>query len=383
MATRKLKILHILDSLGVGGMERVLIDVANRLDPQRFEQAICTVTRLGTAAERVQPHVKLFDMAKGEARALGMPFKLVRVIREYQPDIVHTRSWAGVDGALATALAKLSGRRAKLVHSEHGRNLPYIHFEPTKRKVIRRCIYHLADQVFSVSEEMRQYFCRETGFDVRRVKVVANGIDLEKLDAVTPADVQALRAEFGLAPTDCVIGTVARFQETKDLPTLVRAFAQLLDAQKTRNGLRLLLVGDGVERARLETLARELKIDQAMVITGLRKDVARCLRAMDVFVLPSLSEGLPGAVLEAMGASLPVVATNIPTLPELIHEGENGFLVNVKDPAAMAERLSRLVIDRDLARRFGQVGRRRAERDFSLPAMLERYERLYAELVEK
>ncbi len=383
MATRKLKILHILDSLGVGGMERVLIDVANLLDPQQFEQAICTVTRSGTAAERVESHVKLFDMAKGEARDLAMPFKLVRVIREFQPDLVHTRSWAGVDGALATALAKARGQRAKLVHSEHGRNLPYIHFEPTKRKVIRRCIYHLADQVFTVSEEMRQYFCRETGFDARRVKVVANGIDIQKLDAVTPADAQALRAEFGIAPHDCVIGTVARFQETKDLPTLVRAFAQLLNERTVRDGLKLMLVGDGTERARLETLARELKIDEALVITGLRNDVARCLRAMDVFVLPSLSEGLPGAVLEAMGASLPVVATNIATLPELIHEGENGFLVNIKDPAAMAERLSRLVVDPELARRFGQVGRRRAEHDFSLPAMLERYEQLYAGLVEK
>ncbi|NOT61091.1 MAG: glycosyltransferase, partial [Acidobacteria bacterium] len=293
------------------------------------------------------------------------------------PDIVHTRSWAGVDGALATALA----RYPKLVHSEHRRNLPYIHFEPAKRKVIRRCIYHLADQVFTVSEEMRQYFCRETGFDTRRVKVVANGIDIQKLDAVTLADAQALRAEYGIAPADCVIGTVARFQETKDLPTLVRAFAQLWHAQKSHGGLHLMLIGDGAERARLETLARELNVYEALIVTGLRHDVPRFLRALDVFALPSLSEGLPGAVLEAMGAALPVVATNIPTLPELVREGENGFLVNVKDPSALAERLSRLVVDRDLARRFGQVGRKRVERDFSLPAMLQRYERLYAELV--
>ena len=377
MAIGKIKILHILDSLGVGGMERVLIDVANLLDPQRFEQAICTVTRLGTAAERVGPHVKLFDMAKGAERDLLMPFKLVKVLREYQPDIVHTRSWAGVDGALATALA----RKPKLVHSEHGRNLPYIHFEPVKRKVIRRCIYQLADQVFTVSEEMRQYFCRETGFDTARVSVLPNGIDIQKLDAVTPVDVQAVRAEFGLAADDCVIGTVARFQETKDLPTLVQAFAQLWHAQKTRTGLRLLLVGDGDERARLEQLARALNVSEAMVITGLRHDVPRFLHAMDIFALPSLSEGLPGAVLEAMGAALPVVATNIATLPELVREGENGFLFNVKDSAALAERLSRLVLDRELARRFGQVGRRRVERDFSLPAMLQRYEQLYAGLV--
>ena len=379
MTTRRIKILHILDSLGVGGMERVLIDVANLLDAQRFEQAICTVTRAGAATERLLPHVKLFDMAKGNERDWLMPFKLVKVLRAYQPDIVHTRSWAGVDGALAVALA----RKPKLVHSEHGRNLPYIHFEPAKRKLVRRCVYQLADQVFTVSEEMRQYFCRETGFDARRVRVVPNGIDIEKLDAVTPADALATRAEFGIAADDCVIGTVARFQETKDLPTLVRAFAQLWHAQKSQVGLKLLLVGDGAERARLATLARELNIHEAMVITGLRHDVPRFLRAMDVFALPSLSEGLPGAVLEAMGAALPVVATNIPTLPELVREGENGFLVNVKEPAALAERLSRLVVDRALARRFGQVGRRRVERDFSLPAMLERYEQLYAGLMGK
>jgi sugar transferase (PEP-CTERM/EpsH1 system associated) len=375
MPNGKIKILHVLDSLGVGGMERVLIDVANRLDPQSFEQAICTVTRKGAAAERLAPHVKLFDMGKGTARDLLMPFKLAKVMRAYQPDIVHTRSWAGVDGALAAALA----RKPKLVHSEHGRNLPYIHFEPAKRKVIRRTIYHLADQVFTVSEEMRQYFCRETGFDTARVVVVHNGIDLQKLDAVTAEEIEQTRAEYGCAPDDCVIGTVARFQETKDLPTLVRAFAQL--AQKTP--AKLLLVGDGQERAALESLARDLNIPSLVSITGLRHDVPRFLRAMDVFALPSLSEGLPGAVLEAMGAALPVVATNVGTLPELVTEGENGFLVNVKEPAAMAERLSRLALNRERARQFGQVGRRRVARDFSLPAMLQRYEQLYAGLVNR
>jgi len=372
MLSQPIKILHVLDSLNVGGMERVVINVANGLDPVRFAQSVCCISQRGAAAHTLRPEVKLYDLGKGDGRAWLMPLQVARIIRTAKPDIVHTQSWAGVDGALAQILTQ----QGRLVHSEHGRNLPYIHHEPPKRKVARRCIYQMADAVFTVSQEMRQYFCRETGFPVTRMRVIHNGVDIGQIER---ARADGVRAELGLAPEARVIGTVARFQETKDLGTLVQAFARL----RQQGSAKLLLVGDGAERAKLERLAAELSVAADVIITGIRHDVPRLLRAMDVFALSSLSEGLPISVLEAMAASLPVVATNVGMLPELLQEGEDGFLVAPRAVEAMSQQLARLVNDRELARRLGAAGRQKVEREYSLAAMLQRYEELYLSLIEK
>src|SRR5262249_49286176 len=152
-------------------------------------------------------------------------------------------------------------------------------------------------------------------------------------------------------------------QATKDLGTLVRAFAQMRQPGSTK----LLLVGDGAERASLESLATELGVAADVIITGMRSDVPRLLQAMDVFALSSLSEGLPLAVLEAMAAALPIVATNVGMLPELLEEGENGFLVAPRAVEALAARLAQLANDRALARRLGAAGRQKVECEYSLP----------------
>jgi len=373
MAAKKIKVLHVLDSLAVGGMERVAIDVANGLDPERFNQVICCVSRLGEAAGRVRESVRCYDMGKGAKGDWFMPLKLARVIRQERPDVIHTRSWSGVDGVIARTLV----RKPRLVHSEHGRTLPYIHFEPAKSKVIRRCVYHLADVVFTVSNELRDHFCRETGFPRERMRVIPNGVALDRFDA---AETHGPREALGIASDDFVVGAVSRINATKDLHTLVRAFGRLYRAQREPH-LKLLVVGDGEGRGELEKFVAEQGLRQAIIFTGLRHDVPRLLRAMNVFALSSLSEGLPGGVLEAMSASLPVVATKVGATPELVSEGETGFLVEPRADEALAERLARLMVDRELARKLGAAGRRKVEKNYSLEAMLRRYEELYLSLV--
>src|SRR5262249_42488114 len=217
---RKIKILHVLDSLAVGGMERVVLDVVNGLDPMRFDQAVCCLSRKGEAARHLREGVVCIDLGKGSDAGYLMPVKIARVLREQQPDIVHTQSWSGVDAAIA----KLIVRRGRLVHSEHGRNLPYILFEPLKRKIARRALFHLADAVFAISTEVRDYYCRQTGFPAGRMLVIPNGIDTRRIDG---ADTRSVRQELGIEAGDFVIGTVARLDKTKDTITLARAFATL------------------------------------------------------------------------------------------------------------------------------------------------------------
>jgi glycosyltransferase involved in cell wall biosynthesis len=239
-------------------------------------------------------------------------------------------------------------------------------------------LYHLSDAVFAVSDEVRDYYCRETGFPRGRMRVIPNGIDVRRIDAAA-CDA---REELGVGADDFIIGTVARLNATKDTMTLARAFARLYlsqDSSKPRTlpKLRLLIVGDGDQRAAIESFVAERSLSGAVTFMGVRHDVPRLLGAMNLFALSSLSEGAPITVLEAMAARLPVVATRVGALPEMTEEGLTGFLVEPKDERAMAERFARFLSDRDLARRFGHAARRKVEREYSLDAMLRRYTELY------
>lgn len=374
MSEGKIKILHVLDSLGVGGMERVVIDVVNGLDQSRFDQVVCCVSRKGDAAWRLRQGAKCIDLGKGDRADHLAPLKIARVIRSESPDIVHTQSWSGVDAAIAKLITGAAG----LVHSEHGRNYPHINSEPLKRKIARRCLYHVADAVFAVSNEVRDYYCRETGFARDRMLVIPNGIDARRIDE---ADTGRAREEFGIGVDDFIIGTVARLDATKDTITLARAFARLYFAQASPK-LKLLVVGDGDERAAIENFAAERGLNGAIIFTGIRHDAPRLLGAMNLFALSSLSEGMPITVLEAMAARLPVVATNVGALPEMVEEGVTGFLVEPKDDQSLAERFARLCSNRDLARQFGQAGRAVVEREYSLEAMLQRYAELYLSVLK-
>lgn len=375
MTERKIKILHVIDSLGIGGMERIVIEVANGLDSARFEQVVCCISRRGEAADQLRDGVRCFDLGKGDKADRLMPLKLAGVIRRERPDIIHSQSWSGVD----TALAKLLTPGVKLVHSEHGRSYSDLRRQSLMRRMARRGLYHVADSVFAISREVREFYCGQTGFSAERMQIISNGIDTRRIDE---ADAKGIRAEFGIAPDDFVFGTVARLDLTKDTMTLARAFAAIaLPRQNPK--LKLLIVGDGEQRARLEEFLAMLGLNRIVIFAGMRRDVPRLLRAMDVFALSSVSEGLPLTVLEAMAARLPVVATNVGALPELVEEGRTGFLVPIRHAAAMSDKFEAFLANRRLANILGEAARQKVVREFTMERMLRNYGEMYKAVLEK
>ncbi|HQR36371.1 MAG TPA: glycosyltransferase [Blastocatellia bacterium] len=375
MTERKIKILHVIDSLGIGGMERIVIDVANGLDSTRFEQVVCCISRRGEAADQLRDGVRCFDLGKGDKADRLMPLKLAGVIRRERPDIIHSQSWSGVD----TALAKLLMPGVKLVHSEHGRSYSDLRRQSLMRRMARRGLYHVADSVFAISSEVREFYCGQTGFSAERMQIIPNGIDTRRIDE---ADAKGIRAEFGIAPDDFVFGTVARLDLTKDTMMLARAFAAIaLPRQNPK--LKLLIVGDGEQRARLEEFVAMLGLNRIVIFAGMRRDVPRLLRAMDVFALSSVSEGLPLTVLEAMAARLPVVATNVGALPELVEEGRTGFLVPIRHAAAMSDKFEAFLANRRLANILGEAARQKVVREFTMERMLRNYGEMYEAVLER
>jgi len=375
MTERKIKILHVIDSLGIGGMERIVIDVANGLDSTRFEQVVCCISRRGEAADQLRDGVRCFDLGKGDKADRLMPLKLAGVIRRERPDIIHSQSWSGVD----TALAKLLMPGVKLVHSEHGRSYSDLRRQSLMRRMARRGLYHVADSVFAISSEVREFYCGQTGFSAEQMQIISNGIDTRRIDE---ADAKGIRAEFGIAPDDFVFGTVARLDLTKDTMMLARAFAAIaLPRQNPK--LKLLIVGDGEQRARLEEFVAMLGLNRIVIFAGMRRDVPRLLRAMDVFALSSVSEGLPLTVLEAMAARLPVVATNVGALPELVEEGRTGFLVPIRHAAAMSDKFEAFLANRRLANILGEAARQKVVREFTMERMLRNYGEMYEAVLER
>lgn len=353
-------------------MERVVIDVANGLDAARFDQVVCCISRRGEAADELRDGVRCVDLGKGDKADRLMPLKLAGVVRRERPDIVHSQSWSGVD----TALAKMLTSGVKLVHSEHGRSYSDLGRQPLMRRMARRGVYHVADSVFAISSEVREFYCAHTGSPAERMQVITNGIDVRRID---DANASGVREELGIAPDDFVFGTVARLDLTKDTMTLARAFAAV--ALPRRNPkLKLLIVGDGEQRARLEEFVAMLGLNRVVIFAGMRRDVPRLLRAMDVFALSSVSEGLPLTVLEAMAARLPVVATNVGALPELVEEGRTGFLVPIRHAVAMSDKLEKFIANPQLAKTFGEAARLKVEREFTLERMLRNYAELYESL---
>ena len=244
-----------------------------------------------------------------------------------------------------------------------------------KRRLINPVLGRLPSAVFAVSSDLRHYMTLE-GFAARRVRVIHNGVDPGL--PPTRADRDAARRACGLTARTPVIGAVGRLDPVKDLDTLVRAFATLRHAHPA---LRLLVVGDGPERAGLEERASALGVGSAVSFLGYRADARQILPALDVYVNSSLHEGVSLTILEAMAAAVPVVATSVGGTPEVVADDETGVLVPSRSPVALASAVSHLLVNPDRRAQLGRAGRSRVERLFSLDAMTARYLDVYRGLV--
>jgi len=364
----KIKVLHVLHSLRVGGLENGLVNLINRLDPERFEHAICCIDSSGPMAQRITRPVRIVALDKGAARDYLLPLKLARVIRGLGPDLVHTRNWGSIDAVVA---ARLAGVR-RVVHGEHGREAS----DPTganlRRNKVRRALSPLVSRFVAVSEDLREWLVDEVGISGDKVGRILNGVNTERF--APGAERALLRERLGVGPGNFLIGTVGRLDPVKDQASLLRAFAAL----PRPGGARLCLVGSGPEEAALQRLSASLGLTTEQVsFLGERSDIPELMQALDLFVLPSIAEGISNTVLEAMACGLPVAASRVGGNGELVLEGETGALFAPGDVAGLSAILERYRAEPRLAAEHGQRGRRRAELDFSLERMVRDYQELY------
>jgi sugar transferase (PEP-CTERM/EpsH1 system associated) len=373
---KPIKIMHVVYSLGIGGLENGVVNLINAMDRERFAHALCCVSRSGPSAEKLtRKDVEIFEIKKNdEARDLFLPWKLARVFKQLSIDVVHTRNWGAIDGVIGARLARIP----VVIHGEHGRDMTDPEGTNKKRNLMRKALsYFFVDRYTAVSKKLGDWLISEVGISEKKVQIICNGVDTVKFNS---DDKDFVRAKYHYTPEQLIIGTVGRLDPVKDQQLLIKAFAQLATRHKN---LTLFIIGDGPCRENLERLIQDLELQKNVYLWGARRDVPELLKLFDVFVLPSIAEGISNTILEAMATGLPVIATRVGGNPELVVDGKTGYLVPKEDVNALATALERYILDRSILRKQGAASRERAIQELSLDRMVARYEVLYTDLVTR
>ena len=363
---KKLSILHIVISLETGGLERFVIDLIAE-NKNMFNQYVVCLERSGELAVSCMAEIVLLDMPPGIH--LDVAWKIADIVRKKQVDLIHTHNEkAQFYGGMAGLLA-----RVPVLHTKHGKN------ETDWRTKLRNNVSaRLCQKVVAVSRDAALECVQEEKIPAAKVLTILNGVDTDRF---SPGYNQVeSKKRLGIGNDTLVIGIVARLAQVKDHATLLNS-CQIL--RESGYQFRLLVVGDGQLRGQLEALSHSLEISKQVIFTGMRQDIPDLMRAMDIFVLSSISEGISLTLLEAMACCLPIVATAVGGNPEVVVDGKTGFLVEPRSPDLLSEKLALLISNVHLRTAMGQAGNARVMEHFSLRASALAYQDVYASLMER
>lgn len=357
-------VLHLSSSSGPGGAETVVASLAAGLDASRYHSVVC-LFRDGWLRDRcerlgLETHVvRMTGMLD-----LGWLRRFGRLLRDHGVGLIHAHEFgANTYGTLAGRLARIP-----VIATVHGRSY---YADGGRRRLAYRVVSRAAVMV-AVSEDVRRFVVERTGVSARRVRVVYNGIG-----PAGPVSGEArgrLRADLGIRDGERVVAVVGSLYGVKGHRYLLEAAPSVLEACPSTV---FLIAGRGECEAALREQARSLGIDARVRFLGFRQDVPALLAICDVFVQPSLSEGLSIAILEAMAAARPVVTTRVGGNPELVVDGQTGVLVEHSDAGRLASAVTRILTDPAEARRLGENGLSRVRSRFTIGAMVTEYEAIY------
>lgn len=362
-----MRILHTEWSDGWGGQEhRVLYDLKG-MAARGHEVLLVAREQSRIRHEAQSAGIPVMTLALRRATDVGSVAALCRMLRERKVDVANTHS--GVDSWIGGLAAKLA-RTPVLLRTRH-LNLPL------KRNWVN-FVHYLPDCVITCGDAMRRQLIETNNFPSERVVSIPTGIDLDAFQPKRPRVVT--RQELGLAENDFAVLMVGIIRHVKGHDVALSAF-QILNRQNSQ--AKLILAGDGPMQDHIKKLARDLGIAGSVQFLGFRNDVADLMRAADVLLLTSRSEGVPQSVTQALSLGLPVVATDVGGVRELIEHERSGLLVPSEDPTSTAGAMNRILHEPEIVRRFRETGHAHVIANYSLQAMLDKTERLCAELISR
>ncbi len=374
---KKIAIMHLRSSSGSGGgPEKTILLSAEKIDKERFNMIIVylkgeddLIFSIAKKAQekRLNFHT-ILERRRLDWKAIST---ILGLLKRYQIDILHCHGYkSNVLGLLLSRWCSV-----KLITTTHG----WIGNDPKERfyNWLDRIAIRYCDMVIAVSEVMRGCLS-SVGVPAQRLVTIHNAVDLEDFRA--DGELGDIRREINIDRKDPVVGAVGRLSREKDLRTLLLVAKEVIS--KVGN-VKFLIVGEGPELVTLTALAKKLRIERDTFFLGQRKDIKRIYNTMDLLVSTSITEGLPNTVLEALAIELPVVATDVGGVGEIIKHGENGLLFRPEDIDGIAGGIVRLLLDQRMARGFAKEGRKIVCEKFSFDERMRKVERLYLELLER
>ena len=371
-------IAHVVHRFSVGGLENGIVNLINRMPAQRWRHLVVALTEVDPqfAARLRRDDVPCIALHKPPGQGLWLYPRLFRLFRQTRPALVHTRNLGTLEYQLPAWAAGVPAR----VHGEHGRDADDLQGTNRRHIWLRRAYRPFVQHQIALGSELAGYLRERVGVPASQLTPICNGVDDERF-----APAAARRPIAGCpftGPGLWLVGTVGRMQTVKAQPLLARAFVAVLERHpEWRPRLRLVMVGDGPLRAECEAVLGAAGVADLAWLPGERGDVPDVMRGLDCFVLPSLVEGISNTILEAMASGLPVLATDVGGNRDLVEPGVTGELVAAGDVGALAAALAAFAADPARSAEFGRAGRHAVESRFSLPAMVQSYERVYERLL--
>lgn len=363
---RPLHVVHCVLSLNIGGLERNVVNQVR--EGQKLGQRVSVVCldEPGILAPKVEA-LGVTPLVLGRRAGLrpGMILRVRRALAELRPDVVHTHQRATL--FYAGAAARMLGVPV-VVHTEHTREAYDTRF---RTRLLGQLSGNFCDVFYCLTQEFADLVCETGVAPANKVRIIQNGIDISSFTESLDTTID-IRKVHGIPRDAPLIGVVARHTSVKALDVLIRAFARV---RQTIPAARLVLVGDGPLRSDLERLAIDLGMNDAMHFAGFQPHSGPYLRAMDVFTLSSREEGMPQSALEAAMVGVPIVASRVGGIPEVVQDGVTGLLVNFGDGEAHARALCRLLNDRVYARSLADAARERVRNVFCVRRMAAEYHR--------
>jgi glycosyltransferase involved in cell wall biosynthesis len=379
-----IKVFHIIPTLSSGGAERQLADVVCGTSKDLFSHTVCAFRDSDFFGPQIEnAGHKVIDLGLGGKRPwLKAASKINSIIGDNKPDIIHSRLY---DGNIASRLVKLRNRKIPLINSLDAADyepevIKAANWPPAKIEMLRwidKSLAMLTGPYFAAcSQYVAQSHLKRVGIDPSRMSVIYNLVDPDALKC-GPEEPGNIRRSLGIGETDLVYFNVGRVDPPKNQELLLRAFQQI--SSRVANA-HLVILGTGILENSLKNLAVSLNIAERVHFLGRRKDVGAGLEMADVFVFPSLCEGLPLALLEAMAKGLPCIASDIGPHKEVINDGVSGLLVTTGSVEELADSMIRIYNDPGLRENLGKEARKKTEEKFFSSALIPQWESLYKNL---
>lgn len=374
-------VVHLVHKYTVGGAESVLNSLCLFASPH-IKNHVSSFTRPDPNTPLL-PNDKctLVSLDKKPGNDILLIGRLGKYLKKYQTDIVHAQGWGTyIEGLLA--LKFINCRRSKFIFAFHGKTLSDVQDGfPFRRRLAQKWASYFTDAIIAPSKHMADDYGRINWISPDKIRIIYNGIDLNRFSG----KFQDSKQKIGLQKGDFVIGFVGRLDPVKNLVGLVKIYKMFVDKVplSNRSKLRLLIVGAGQERENLNKITQDLGLSDQVVLFGQSNNVPLCLSAMDVYIQPSFYEGHSITILEAMASGLPIISTDVGGTSEIITNGATGFLFDPNDYKRMAMKLLTFFQNAALREKIGRTGRKKIQEKFSVKRMVQEYEKLYADLLQR